>query len=48
MRECVTSLDELRFTPTLLLKPAPTILTTETTLKHFVTVTYAVDAAARH
>jgi hypothetical protein len=46
MKERVTSLDELRFTPALLLKPAPTILTAETTLKHFVTVTYAVDAAA--
>jgi hypothetical protein len=39
------SLDELRFTPELLAKPPRTWLTAETTLKHFVTVTYAVDPA---
>jgi uncharacterized protein DUF2071 len=46
----VESLDSLRFTPELMAKPARTTLTTETTLKHFVTVTYTVDpdALRRH
>lgn len=39
----VSSLDHLRFTHALMSKPARTTLTTETTLDHFITVTYAVD-----
>lgn len=37
------SLDHLRFTPELLSRPKPTALTAETTLHHFVTITYLVD-----
>jgi hypothetical protein len=46
----VNSLDHLRFTPALLSRPKPTALTTETTLHHFVTVTYTVEwhALQRH
>jgi len=39
----VASLDSLRFTAALLTKPAPTGLAAETTLQHFVIVTYWVD-----
>lgn len=40
------SLDHLRFTPTLLSKPVPRGLAAETTLLHFVIVTYVVDPLA--
>lgn len=36
-------IEDLRFTPTLLSKPAPRGLTVETTLQHFAIVTYWVD-----
>jgi hypothetical protein len=39
------SIEELRFTPTLLSKPAPRGLAAETTLQHFAIVTYWVDTA---
>jgi uncharacterized protein YqjF (DUF2071 family) len=39
------SLNHLRFTPTQLSKPAPGPLAAETTLLHFVIVTYLVDAS---
>jgi hypothetical protein len=37
------SIEELRFTPTLLSKPVPRGLAVETTLQHFAVVTYWVD-----
>jgi len=40
------ALDDLQFTSELLSKPAPTALTVETSLRHFVVVTFLVDPAA--
>lgn len=40
------SIESLRFTPSLLTKPAPRGLAVETTLQHFAIVTYWVDPAA--
>jgi uncharacterized protein YqjF (DUF2071 family) len=40
---CVTATEDLRFTPELLTKPIPRGLAVETTLQHFVIVTYWVD-----
>jgi hypothetical protein len=37
------AIEDLRFTPRLLTKPAPRDLTVETTLQHFAIVTYWVD-----
>jgi hypothetical protein len=37
------AIEDLRFTPRLLTKPAPRGLTVETTLQHFAIVTYWVD-----
>src|SRR4029077_11211935 len=39
-------IEDLRFTPTLLSKPAPRGLTVETTLQHFAIVTYWVDPSS--
>jgi uncharacterized protein YqjF (DUF2071 family) len=41
----VTSTEDLRYTPRLLTKPAPLGLAAETTLQHFVIVTYWVDSS---
>ena len=42
----MTSINDLRFTPRLLSRPAPTGLAAETTLLHFGVVTYLVDPSA--
>ena len=42
----VISIEDLRFTPRLLTKPFPRGLTVETTLQHFVIVTYWVDQSS--